>query len=171
MILVPVVDPSSAFALTAQAEVVEQVTLESQSLAASGDYDTDEIERDSFSVTVTVKEVEKATSSAPAAGKPDPGSAKDIAYDMVMSRGWGEKEYNCLVALWNRESGWNVYAHNKGSGAYGIPQALPGGKMVSAGSDWATSAKTQIKWGLGYISSRYSSPCKAWASSEQRGWY
>ena len=37
------------------------------------------------------------------------------------------------------------------SGAYGIPQALPGSKMASAGPDWQTSAATQIRWGLGYI--------------------
>jgi len=166
--LVPVVDPSAAFALTSQAEIVDEVTLEGQSLIASGDYDTD-FSRDTFKITV--EKVAAAASSAPAAGTPDPGSAKAIAHAMLEDRGWDDKQYNCLVALWNRESHWNVYAHNKGSGAYGIPQALPGAKMASAGGDWATSAKTQIIWGLGYISGRYGTPCGAWASSEERGWY
>lgn len=108
---------------------------------------------------------------APAAGTPDPGSAKAIAYDMVMARGWGAGEYDCLVALWNKESHWNVYAHNKSSGAYGIPQALPGSKMASAGADWATNPATQITWGLGYISGRYGTPCGAWGHSQAKNWY
>jgi hypothetical protein len=169
LVLVPIIDPTNAFTMTAQADVVEEVTLEGQSLIASGEIDND-FSRDT-TFTVTEKEIEKVAASAPSAGKPNPGSAKAIAQDMVKSRGWDNKQYSCLVALWNKESGWNVYAHNKGSGAYGIAQALPGAKMASAGSDWATSAKTQIKWGLGYISGRYGTPCAAWASSESRGWY
>jgi hypothetical protein len=107
----------------------------------------------------------------PAVGAPDPGTAQAIAYDMVMARGWSQGEFDCLVALWNRESHWNVYAHNPRSGAYGIPQALPGSKMASAGADWATNPATQITWGLGYIAGRYGTPCNAWQSSETRGWY
>lgn len=110
-------------------------------------------------------------STAPAVGIPDPGSAQAIAYTMVLARGWSQGEYECLVALWNRESRWNVYAHNPSSGAYGIPQALPGSKMASAGADWATNPETQITWGLGYIAARYGTPCGAWQSSETRGWY
>ena len=108
---------------------------------------------------------------APAAGTPDPGTAKAIAYDMIVARGWGQAEYDCLVALWNRESHWNVYAHNASSGAYGIPQALPGSKMATAGADWATNPATQITWGLGYIQGRYGTPCGAWNSSLAKGWY
>lgn len=108
---------------------------------------------------------------APAAGTPDPGTAQGIAADMVAARGWSSAEFDCLVALWNKESGWNVYAHNASSGAYGIPQALPGNKMASAGSDWATNPRTQIMWGLGYIEARYGTPCGAWATSQRIGWY
>ena len=89
---------------------------------------------------------------------------------MVLARGWGENEYNCLVALWTRESNWNVYAYNP-SGAYGIPQALPGSKMATAGADWQTNPATQITWGLGYISNRYGTPCGAWSHSQSAGWY
>ena len=110
-------------------------------------------------------------SSAPSAGTPDPGSAKAIAYQMLQQRGWGDDQYNCLVSLWNRESGWNVHASNGSSGAYGIPQALPGSKMASAGPDWQNNAATQINWGLGYISGRYSTPCGAWGHSQSTGWY
>ena len=108
---------------------------------------------------------------APAGGIPDPGTAQAIAYEMVMARGWSTGEFDCLVALWNRESHWNVYAENKSSGAYGIPQALPGNKMATAGADWQTNPATQITWGLGYIAGRYSTPCGAWAHSEVKGWY
>ncbi|MGO1435357.1 MAG: lytic transglycosylase domain-containing protein [Canibacter sp.] len=110
---------------------------------------------------------EEAPSGAPASGTPDPGSAQAIAQKYVGSGA----EFDCLVALWDRESGWNVYAENPGSGAYGIPQALPGNKMADAGSDWQTNADTQIRWGLGYIQGRYGSPCAAWGHSESNGWY
>ena len=46
-------------------------------------------------------------------------------------------QWPCLYDLWQQESGWNVYAENP-SGAYGIPQSLPGDKMASAGADWQT---------------------------------
>ncbi|MCU4672550.1 transglycosylase SLT domain-containing protein [Microbacterium fluvii] len=111
------------------------------------------------------------TGWAPPAVAPDPGSAQAIAYDMVIARGWDDADYDCLVALWKKESGWRVNAYNSGSGAYGIPQALPGSKMASAGADWATNPATQIKWGLGYISGRYGTPCGAWSHSQSAGWY
>lgn len=109
--------------------------------------------------------------TAPAVGAPNAGSAQAIAYDMVLARGWDQSEFECLVALWNRESHWNVYAHNPNSGAYGIPQALPGDKMASVAADWQTNPVTQITWGLGYIAGRYGTPCGAWEHSERRGWY
>jgi uncharacterized protein YabE (DUF348 family) len=98
------------------------------------------------------------------------GSAQQIAAGMVAARGWGSGQFSCLVSLWNKESGWRTNAANP-SGAYGIPQALPGSKMASAGSDWQTSARTQITWGLGYIASVYGSPCNAWAHSQATNWY
>jgi hypothetical protein len=102
---------------------------------------------------------------------PTPGSAKAIAKQLLADRGWGDDQFSCLVTLWNHESGWRVHAANP-SGAYGIPQALPGSKMASAGPDWQDNAETQIKWGLGYIKSRYGTPCGAWSSWQaQGGWY
>lgn len=98
-------------------------------------------------------------------------SAQAIAQAMMASYGWGEEQFSCLVNLWNRESNWNYQAMNASSGAYGIPQALPGSKMSSVASDWQTNPRTQITWGLGYISDRYGSPCGAWAHSESTGWY
>ena len=83
---------------------------------------------------------------------------------------WSDKQYSCLVKLWNRESGWRVNAHNP-SGAHGIPQALPGKKMASAGPDWKSNPHTQIKWGLKYIKGRYKTPCGALSHSNKHNWY
>lgn len=113
----------------------------------------------------------RTAAAAPAFGVPDPGSAQAIAYDMVRARGWDDSEFACLVALWDRESHWNVNAHNASSGAHGIPQALPGDKMASVADDWQTNPATQITWGLGYIEGRYGTPCVAWQHSETKGWY
>jgi hypothetical protein len=102
----------------------------------------------------------------------NPSEAQAIARELMASQyGWGDDQFGCLVAVWNYESGWNVYASNPSSGAYGIPQALPGSKMATAGDDWQTSARTQIIWGLGYIAGRYGTPCGAWAHIEATGWY
>ena len=90
---------------------------------------------------------------------------------MLPGHGWSSGQFSCLDNLWTRESGWNVYATNPTSGAYGIPQALPGSKMASAGADWQTNPATQIRWGLGYIQATYGSPCGAWAHETAYGWY
>jgi hypothetical protein len=90
---------------------------------------------------------------------------------LLSQRGWGDAQFSCLNLLWNRESGWNYQAYNPSSGAYGIPQALPGSKMASIASDWRTNPATQIRWGLNYIADRYATPCGAWGHSEATGWY
>lgn len=94
--------------------------------------------------------------------------AKDLC---INTYGWTENDFNCLVKLWERESNWNPNAHNKSSGAHGIPQSLPASKMASEGSDYMTNYKTQIRWGLKYITNRYGTPSNAWAHSQQKGWY
>lgn len=99
------------------------------------------------------------------------GSPEQIAQQMLGQFGWSSSQFSCLQPLWARESGWNVTAANPTSGAYGIPQALPGSQMSSAGADWQTSAATQIRWGLTYIQGRYGSPCGAWAHEQADGWY
>jgi len=90
---------------------------------------------------------------------------------LAADRGWGDSQFSCLNSLWNKESGWRWNADNPSSDAYGIPQALPGSKMSSVGSDWATNPVTQIKWGLNYISGRYGTPCSAWSHSQAVNWY
>ena len=115
-----------------------------------------------------------AATSSPSAAPPPAapsGSAQRIAAAMLGSFGWSASEFACLDPLWAHESGWSTTADNAGTGAYGIPQALPGAKMASAGPDWQTDAATQIKWGLGYIKDTYGSPCAAWAHEQETGWY
>lgn len=94
-----------------------------------------------------------------------------IGCALMLDAGFKIDQFPCLDKLWKRESGWNHHAENSGSGAYGIPQALPGSKMGSEGDDWEDNPATQIKWGLGYIEGRYDSPCGAWSHSENTGWY
>jgi hypothetical protein len=96
---------------------------------------------------------------------------RTVAEAMLTQFGFSSDQMSCLEPLWSGESGWNVHADNPSSSAYGIPQALPGSKMASAGPDWADNAATQIKWGLGYIQSRYGSPCGAWSFKQGHGWY
>lgn len=99
------------------------------------------------------------------------GDPKEIAKMLLAEFGFGSDQFSCLDSLWTRESNWRWNADNPTSSAYGIPQALPGSKMASAGADWATNPVTQIRWGLGYIQDRYGTPCSAWGHSQARGWY
>ncbi len=94
-----------------------------------------------------------------------------MARSMLHHFGWRQRQFKYLNRLWNRESSWNVYAANPYSGAYGIPQAVPGAKMRSAGKKWRTSARVQIRWGLRYIRGRYGSPRRAWDHEISTGWY
>ncbi len=96
---------------------------------------------------------------------------RSVARAMVAQRGWSDSQFTCLDSLWAKESRWRWNASNPSSGAYGIPQALPGSKMAGAGSDWRTNPATQIEWGLGYIADRYGTPCSAWAHSQSHNWY
>ena len=112
-----------------------------------------------------------STSGSPPTREQTQGTAQAIAYQLLPSFGFdAASQYGCLDDIWSRESGWRYNAYNA-SGAYGIPQALPGSKMATAGSDWQTNPATQIKWGLGYIKGRYGTPCNAWAFWEGHSWY
>jgi hypothetical protein len=181
----------------AQAAVTAPVLVKApaapQEYTTHGTYAAFDMTRDGYGVTLpkpkvvekpkvetTTTTTETASSSGTAvsatntlaavAATPDPGSAQAIALQLVTARGWGADQYNCLVSLWNKESGWRVNAYNP-SGAYGIPQALPGSKMASAGADWQTNPATQITWGLNYISGVYGTPCGAWGHSVAVNWY
>ena len=185
--------PLTSTTQRAEAAELDPVSLYASSIQDAQNYiaasaDEDDLGRDGMNFTVYVKPKPKptptatstATGSSSSSGSsgwlppfvtPNPGSAQAIAYEMVTARGWGDDQFACLVALWKKESGWRVNAYNASSGAYGIPQALPGKKMASAGSDWETNPATQIAWGLGYIKGRYGTPCGAWDHSQRKGWY
>ena len=186
-VLVNVVDPYSGVAASEYFTVALEPgsNLPSQSVTSSSQAAS--IVRDDFTVTEPPKPTPTPTPTAapaetpsksgggggyaPPAAAPDPGSAQAIAAQMVADRGWPSTEYDCLYSLWAKESGWRYNAYNAGSGAYGIPQSLPGSKMASAGADWETNPATQITWGLGYITGRYETPCGAWGHSQSAGWY
>ena len=116
-------------------------------------------------------EARAARAQAEAASRAAFRDPRGAARGMLGTHGWTGAQFSCLDALWTKESGWNPRARNGGSGAFGIPQALPGGKMASAGEDWATNPVTQIRWGLQYIADVYGSPCSAWAHSRATNWY
>ena len=95
-----------------------------------------------------------------------------LGQQLASAYGWGSgAEWTCLDDLWTRESGWRMVWNYQGSGAYGIPQALPASKMASAGADYMTNPAIQIRWGLSYISSTYNNPCTAWAHEQADSWY
>ena len=103
--------------------------------------------------------------------KINPTDVKSLAQALMPEFGLAPSEFGCLDQIWTQESGWNVHADNPSSSAYGIPQALPGSKMSSAGPDWENNATTQIKWGLGYVRDRYGSACSAAGFKAGHGWY
>lgn len=147
----------AAIALKAQQEAEEKARQEAEAAAA----------RAAASTSYPTAAIPSGNGN----GDNSPAGAQAYAHSRFSAYGWGDDQFGCLVALWNKESGWNYQAYNRGSGAFGIPQALPGGKMASAGGDWQTNAATQVNWGLGYISGRYGDPCGAWSHSQSTGWY
>ena len=125
---------------------------------------------DAFSSPQSAKPSVSGGSSGGGNAKPNP-TPKQIAWKMLSRFHWSTRQFPYLNRLWNRESGWNVHAMNPYSGADGIPQAVPGSKMASAGPDWRNNARTQIRWGLRYIRARYGSPRSAWNHEAGAGWY
>jgi hypothetical protein len=159
-----------AYQARAQA-AINAAAVERARLAAHEALVLAEQEREPASQPPTTTQPTTAPPAATAPATAPSGSPQQIAMSMLTGFGWSSAEFSCLDPLWERESGWNPYADNPTSGAYGIPQALPGSKMASAGADWQSDAATQIRWGLGYIKASYGSPCGAWDHEESYGWY
>jgi hypothetical protein len=133
--------------------------------------DPEQILEEQDSTTSSSSETTGGTGVATFAAPSNPTAAQATAKAMLGSFGFSSSQWSCLYSLWEQESTWNVYAENAASGAYGIPQSLPGDKMASVGADWQTNATTQIKWGLGYIKSVYGTPCGAWQNEVDAGFY
>ena len=107
------------------------------------------------------------------AGGGTPSKNLVLGKKIMLASGFNANQWPALRRLWDGESGWNQSAKNASSGAYGIPQALPGTKMAAAGPDWRTNPVTQIKWGLGYIRERYGTPSRALSfwNAQSPHWY
>lgn len=96
-------------------------------------------------------------------------TAKKILAQMGLSSWTSGQEWQDLVSLWTKESGWNSNAQNPTSTAYGIAQFL--------NTTWApygaktSDPATQIKYGIQYIEQRYGSPVMAWAHETANNWY
>ncbi len=158
------VQAAAVQAAAVQAAAVQAAAVQAQ--AAATQAQADRLAQEQAAAARASRSRSVAPVPAPAAS----GDPRAIAQAMLNARGQGS-QFSCLDQLWNRESGWSLTASNASSGAYGIPQSLPGSKMASAGADWQTNAATQITWGLSYIADRYGSPCAAWGHSQSSGWY
>jgi hypothetical protein len=149
-----------------------QIRLAGSELAPAKSTPKPAVKKPAATVTATESATPTTTPSTPAPTKSaSSGPPQQIAQGLLSSYGWPASQFACLKPLWQHESGWNVSSSNAGSGAYGIPQAVPGSRMASAGPDWRTNATTQIKWGLQYIKSTYGSPCAAESHEQATGWY
>lgn len=164
---------SPARALTAKAA---QITAETQDVVAATAALRADIaatqERIAAEQAAAAQAAAEAAAAEAAAAANTPEGARSTAASIALNDyGWGSDQFACLESLWSKESGWNYQAENSDSGAYGIPQSLPGNKMSTIADDWATNATTQIIWGLRYIDSVYGSPCGAWSHSQATDWY
>jgi resuscitation-promoting factor RpfB len=97
----------------------------------------------------------------------NPSANVALGQEIAAQMGWSH-EFSCIYQIFQRESRWNHLARNRSSGAYGIPQALPGSKM---GPGWQTDPAVQIRWGINYMVARYGSPCRAYSFWQVNHWY
>jgi Transglycosylase SLT domain len=163
----PGADPSQEQALTAAQQKAAAAAADAADLAKRADE----------AAKRTAEQAASRSQTRTQAPYPVPSSCSDYSGNRALgcavlrSSGFGLDQMPCLDKLFTRESQWNPKARNRSSGAYGIPQALPGSKMAAFGADWETNPVTQVKWGLSYIKTRYKTPCGAWAHSQANGWY
>ena len=114
---------------------------------------------------------QQAQAQAASSGTKSFSDARSAFEQIVADYGIGASEKAMWEYIINRESGFNHYATNASSGAYGLPQSLPGSKMASAGADWQTNPYTQLKWMYGYMTSRYGSIAGAYNFWQANHWY
>jgi hypothetical protein len=167
-------DPNkTASASPSPQSLVTAATLVEDPSAAAGETPTSS-QLPFFATTIVVPSPTPSPTPSPVARKTTP---KPTYRDTVTNaRAYvknriGATQYNCVNIVWYHESRWSWRASNPNSGAYGIPQALPGSKMAAFGSNWRTSPLTQVKWGIWYVNSRYGSACGAYAFWSQNHWY
>lgn len=129
--------------------------------------DNVEVSREVVSEEVITEPVARVT--AVGAKRSIPPEAATCA-EWARQAGVSEADLPAAIDLIYRESGCRVDAENASTGAYGIPQALPGNKMASAGADWRTNPVTQIRWMAGYVN-RYGGWQGALNHWYSHGWY
>ena len=164
----PVGDSAAALSAASPAKGLSQDELDEREERASRSTEDRRPEADRGKARALSSASGVADTKSEDLGAADP---KALARALMPKYGLSSSEFDCLDNLWSQESGWDVHADNPTSSAYGIPQALPGSKMSSAGPDWEDNPETQIRWGLGYIQSRYGSACEAWSYKQGAGWY
>ena len=164
----PVGDSAAALSSTTPAKGLTQDELEEREDRASRSADDRRPQADRGKARALSSASGVANTKSEDLSAADP---KALARALMPKYGLSSSEFDCLDNIWSQESGWNIHADNPSSSAYGIPQALPGSKMSSAGPDWENNPETQIRWGLGYIQSRYGSACEAWSYKQGAGWY
>lgn len=164
--------PSSGAAATVDADAATEAARAKAARAAAV-----AAERAKKAQDLAKRNQQTASRSQPRTTYPVPSSCKEytgnraLGCALMLDAGYPLAQMPCLEKLWTRESGWNHTSHNASSGAYGIPQAVPGDKMAAYGADWETNPVPQIKWGLNYIKNRYDSPCGAWSFFQTHNWY
>ena len=164
----PVSDSAAALSSTSQAKGLTQDELEEREDRASRSAEDRRPQADRSKAVALSSASGVANTKSEDLSSADP---KAVARALMPKYGMSASDFDCVDNLWASESGWDVHADNPTSSAYGIPQALPGSKMSSAGADWEDNPETQIRWGLGYIKSRYGSACEAWSYKQGAGWY
>ncbi len=109
------------------------------------------------------------TTQAPVAA---PSMSPQAAFQQISAaKGLTSDQMSKWSYIISKESGWNATISNSYSGAYGLPQALPGSKMASHGADWKTNPYTQLAWMYDYMVGRYGSIEGAYNHSVSTGWY
>lgn len=146
-------------------EDYSEVSLESTEASVEETYSEEIIETtESTMEETTSEEVDQPTSTT--------GLSALEAFDLICENyGVSATEKEQWSYIINRESGFNPTISNPYSGAYGLPQALPGSKMASHGADWATNPYTQLAWMYDYMVSRYGSISGAYSFWQANHWY
>ncbi|MEU8654562.1 transglycosylase SLT domain-containing protein [Streptomyces sp. NPDC048737] len=177
--------PAGQQAQVQTASLTQQASVQAIAADESAKKDAEEAARKAAAKTAIAKKeaAEKAAEEAKeraeakaAASRSSTTFAVQSSYTIAQIQAMAQQmvpggQYQCFSNIVDHESSWNYKAVNPSSGAYGLFQALPAGKYVSAGADWRTNPATQIKWGLNYMNERYGSPCDAWSFWQANHWY
>lgn len=121
---------------------------------------------------VVTEAPEEETEASSEQVAPTAGMDAYSAFELICQNyGISASEKEQWAFIINHESGFNPTISNPSSGAYGLPQALPGNKMASHGSDWATNPYTQLAWMYDYMVGSYGSISGAYNYWQANGWY